>query len=239
MALIKCKKCGQMISDKASRCPKCGNSIMQESVAQQNANMNQRSINQQPVFYDEGNSGNSNKWLYGIFALLFAVLVIGGYCFYSKIKQQDKDYQQKLVADSIARDSIAKVEEARLIPVDQAHEENTFQSVQPSSSTPIVHYVVIGSFSSLQNAIEMRETLMYHSPEWLSPPPIFSAMAKGKVVYRLCSGIFKRKDDAKERASFIKNELGIDAWIWKSNGLASCVDRPIDDDDRPVDISPH
>ena len=121
MALIRCTECGQMISDKASRCPKCGNSIMQESAAQQNVNMNQHSMNQQPVYYDEGNNGNSNKWLYGIIALLLAAMAGGGYYFYDKNKQQEKDYQQKLVADSIARDSIAKVEEARQDSIEQAH----------------------------------------------------------------------------------------------------------------------
>ena len=57
--------------------------------------------------------GNGNKWLYGIIALLLAALAGGGFYFYSKNKQQEETFQQKLVADSIARDSIAKVEQAR------------------------------------------------------------------------------------------------------------------------------
>lgn len=117
-------------------------------------------------------------------------------------------------------------------------EENSCQCEQQSIIAPAVYYVVIGSYSSLENAIKARNDLMYISPEWLSPPPIFTDVVKGKVVYRLCSGIFERKDQATERASFIKEELDIDVWIWKSNGLATCVDCPIDDDDRPVDINP-
>lgn len=112
------------------------------------------------------------------------------------------------------------------------------QSTQQSSKTPTVYYVVIGSYSSLQNAIEARNSLMYRTPDWFPPPPIFSAVAKGKDVYRLCSGIFKRKDKAKEQVSSYKNNLGINAWIWKNKGLATCVDRPIDYDGRPVDINP-
>ena len=225
-----------MISDMAVKCPKCGCSIIKDDKPY-NANMEQQPMPQPPEYY-EGN-GNSNKWLYGIIALLVVVLVGGGYYIYDKNKQEEEDYQQNLIADSIVRASITKVEKARLNSIEQTNEENSLQSEQQSSKAPTVYYVVIGSYSSLQNAIKARNDLMYISPEWLSPPPIFSDVVKGKVVYRLCSGIFNRKDKAKKRASFVKGELGIDAWIWKSNGLATCIDRPIDDGERPVDISPN
>ena len=237
MALIKCKGCGHMISDKALKCPKCGTSLFKESDVQMQTNRNQQPMHQQPIYYGDGNRRNNNKWLYAVIALLLAAIAGGGYYFYDRNKQVEKEYQQKLISDSIARDSKAK-EKAQLNSKEQTDEENSLQSEQPSSANPIVYYVVIGSYSSLQNAIKARNDLMYISPEWLSPPPIFSDVAKGKVVYRLCSGIFNRKDKAKERESFVKGELGIDAWIWKSNGLATCVDRPLDDDDRPVDINP-
>ncbi|MBR6179807.1 MAG: SPOR domain-containing protein [Prevotella sp.] len=227
-----------MISDKATKCPKCGCPTNMESAVSQNAGKNNPQISQQPVYHNKGKGGNINKWLYAIIALLLVVLAGGGYYFYNQNKQKEEGFQQKLIADSMARDSITKVEEAQLSSIEQTNEENSLQSEQQSSKPPTVYYVVIGSYSSLQNAIKARNDLMYISPEWLSPPPIFSDVAKGKVVYRLCSGIFNRKDKAKERESFVKGELGIDAWIWKSNGLATCVDRPLDDDDRPVDINP-
>ena len=108
MALIKCKECGHMISDKATRCPKCGAPSIKEGEAQFQTNMGQQPIHQQPVYYEEDNVGNNNKWLYAIIALLLAAMVGGSYYFYDKNKQQEKDYQQKLITDSIARDSIAK-----------------------------------------------------------------------------------------------------------------------------------
>lgn len=235
MALIKCTECGHMISDKATKCPKCGCPVKKGSdIAQHNDD-----ISRQPTSYNKDNSGNNNKWLYGIIALLLAALAGGGYYFYDKNKQQEKAYQQKLITDSITRDSIAKAETTQLNSIEQEHEENSLQSAQQLSNTPIVYYVVIGSYSSLQNAIKARNDLMYLSPEWLSPPPIFSDVVKGKDVYRLCQGIFRRKENAKEHVSFIKEELGIDAWIWKSNGQATCVDHPIDDGGKPVDINPH
>lgn len=141
MALIKCPECGHMISDKATRYPKCGTPSLIENDAQFQTNRNQQPIHQQPVYYGDGNRGNNNKWLYVVIALLLAAIAGGGYYFYDRNKQVEKEF-------------------------------------------------------------------------------------------------FNRKDKAKERESFVKGELGIDAWIWKSNGLATCVDRPLDDDDRPVDINP-
>lgn len=124
MALIRCTECGQMISDKASRCPKCGNPIMQEGMTNMNQQpMDQQPLNQQPVYNDEGNGGNSNKWLFAIIALLLLALAGGGYYFYDKNKQVEQEMQQqqqKLIADSIARDSIAKVEEIRQDSIEQA-----------------------------------------------------------------------------------------------------------------------
>ena len=120
MALIKCTECGQMISDKATRCPKCGCPIMKQNVEQHNVNMNPQPMHQQPVYYEEGNGGNSNKWLYAVIALLLATIAGGGYYFYDKNKQQEENYQQKLLTDSIARDSIAKVEQARQDSIEQA-----------------------------------------------------------------------------------------------------------------------
>ena len=72
MALIKCRECGNLISDKASRCPKCGCPVDIGDETRYRANVNRQPMSQQPVYYDEGNSENGNKWLYGIIALLLA-----------------------------------------------------------------------------------------------------------------------------------------------------------------------
>ena len=47
--------------------------------------------------------------MYGIIALLLVALFGGGYYFYNQNKQKE-GFQKQLVADSIARDSIGKVE---------------------------------------------------------------------------------------------------------------------------------
>ena len=72
MALIKCSECGHMISDKATKCPKCGCPTM-------------------PV-YDEEES-HTNKWLYVVIALLLAAIAGGGYWWYSRSKGDQKVQQ--------------------------------------------------------------------------------------------------------------------------------------------------
>ena len=75
-------------------------------------------------------------------------------------------------------------------------EENSCQCEQQSIIAPAVYYVVIGSYSSLENAIKARNDLMYISPEWLSPPPIFTDVVKAllstKNCGRLINKIFKQ-----------------------------------------------
>ena len=85
MALIKCPECGNMISDKALRCPQCGAPKMEQS---QNQPFQQEVVppneqrqsmqNQYPYYYDEDES-NTNKRLYGIIALLVLALLAVGY----------------------------------------------------------------------------------------------------------------------------------------------------------------
>lgn len=106
MALIKCTECGHMISERATKCPKCGSPIIKESNTQYNAN-----VNQPPVYYDEGNKGNNSKWLYAVIALFLAAIAGGGYYFYDLNKQAEKDYQQKNNSDSVANNTFTMIDE--------------------------------------------------------------------------------------------------------------------------------
>ena len=80
MALIKCNECGQMISDRATKCPKCGCPTTKEP----ESNIPQEAPQVQPVYYEDDEGGSSRKWLYGIIALLVALIAGGGYWWYSR-----------------------------------------------------------------------------------------------------------------------------------------------------------
>ena len=84
MALIKCPECGHMVSDKATKCPKCGCPTKEATVPHQE----DAARNDMPV-YDEEESP-TNKWLYVVIALLLAAIAGGGYLWYSQSKGNQK-----------------------------------------------------------------------------------------------------------------------------------------------------
>lgn len=80
MALIKCKHCGNLISDKATKCPKCGCPITKGS----KPHIHQETPQVQPFYYENKKGGSSSKWLYGIIGVLVAIIAGGGYWWYSR-----------------------------------------------------------------------------------------------------------------------------------------------------------
>ena len=103
-----------------------------------------------------------------------------------------------------------------------------------TQSAPTIYYVVIASHESLSNSKAYRRNL----PTGLDCSPIFSGVANGKTVYRICSAIYYSKSQAERDVQELKDLLGITAWVWKSNGQAPCVDRPVGNDGAPANISP-
>ena len=94
MALIKCSECGHMISDKATKCPKCGCPTKEKTVLHQE----DAARNDMPM-YDEEES-HTNKWLYVVIALLLGAFAFGGYYLYSNKKNTVKEDQKELFTDS-------------------------------------------------------------------------------------------------------------------------------------------
>lgn len=83
-----------------------------------------------------------------------------------------------------------------------------------------VYYVVVGSFSNLEGAREF----LYSCPDVLNGP-IYEADNKGVTSYRVCPSCFYTKKNAQKEAASLKNYLGINAWVWTSNGLAKCAEQ--------------
>lgn len=100
-----------------------------------------------------------------------------------------------------------------------------------------VYYIVCGSYSSLDNAIEhseqMSEVLFYN---------VYKTTVNGKTVYRLCCQCYYKEADAKKDLNGILSGFkGDDWWIWPSRGLAKCVYRPLspaDGESRMPDLKP-
>ena len=93
MALIKCNECGQMISDRATKCPKCGCPTTKGT----ESHIPQEKPQVQPVYYEDEKGGRSRKWLYGIIALLVALIAGGGYWWYgqSSDEREVKQFVEK------------------------------------------------------------------------------------------------------------------------------------------------
>ena len=84
MALIKCSECGHIVSDKATKCPKCGCPTKEKTVLHQE----DAAKNDMPMY--DGDENHTKKWLYGIIALLLAAIGGGGYWWYSQSKGDQK-----------------------------------------------------------------------------------------------------------------------------------------------------
>ena len=79
-----------------------------------------------------------------------------------------------------------------------------------------VYYVVVGSHSTLDRAIQQAKSWQGNQPK------IYKGVANGKTVYRLCPASFSTSAKAK---NYIASR-GLDAWVWPSTGAASCLWSP-------------
>lgn len=97
MALIKCKNCGHMISDKAVKCPKCGCPI--QPVEKPNI----KQVHVEPI-PEKNDNGFWIKW--GLIALLLCLIV--GLVFYfinrSSSNSLNEDNNTNVVAESLSTD---------------------------------------------------------------------------------------------------------------------------------------
>lgn len=83
MALIKCKECGNVVSDKAATCPHCGSPVSDEATQDQGNGASH---------FDKQKS-HSQKWLYTVIAALAILLLgCGAYIFLNKDKDAANDH---------------------------------------------------------------------------------------------------------------------------------------------------
>ena len=112
MALITCKNCGNLVSDKAIACPHCGAPVGNNT--QQTEQQSNGYNTQQPVEYSHYKEPErkSNTWLIAaLVAGIVALLGIGGWLLYDNHqKQVEQERQLAILAEKARQDSIAAAE---------------------------------------------------------------------------------------------------------------------------------
>lgn len=108
MALIKCKECGNMVSDRAEACPKCGSPIETRTLSQQHSK----------YVAKKSSSKNNNKGgLYAIICLLAIIIVgLGIYIFsgrnngvYPEVSSSSSDFDSADVVDTTSLEKVDSV----------------------------------------------------------------------------------------------------------------------------------
>jgi len=86
-----------------------------------------------------------------------------------------------------------------------------------------IYYLVINSETTLQQAIYERNNA---AADWVATCPIFVAVDKDGITrYRTVFGQYSTRKAANKDKIFLREYWGLDdAWIWKSDGPAVCVE---------------
>lgn len=99
MALIKCQECGNMVSTRATACPKCGCPVAAETNYEPQSNYD----------YHEEEKGSKKSWLYAIIGLL--TLIIIGMGFYLSSNHRNDKATKNDMNDTISE----KVEQVQTV----------------------------------------------------------------------------------------------------------------------------
>jgi len=120
MALIKCKECGHMISDKAMKCPKCG-----YSATKKEEKLVPPVVPQVRPVYSEENEGGKSKTLYTIIGIL-AILLIGGglYMWHSGLFGENET-DEKMSDDIAVQDTIKSEDYSSVSLFDETEWDNS------------------------------------------------------------------------------------------------------------------
>ena len=107
---------------------------------------------------------------------------------------------------------------------------------QKKSSSKTIYYVVVGSFTSLEQAQQFNN----NAPGDIVYGNIYKVNIKGKTTYRVCTNCYYSKAKAKKETKELYDYTGgvTNAWIWASKELALCVERGIGNNGEPYSLMP-
>lgn len=135
MALINCPNCGNTISNKALKCPHCGEELHIEAHPEQEL---------QPQQYYPASGKSNNTLLYLIIGILASIIVIGGFILigFKYYNEVIKAKQELIQVPSLVQDTTAVVyaSESECVLAAQAAkttEENVSQKTESDVQQPI------------------------------------------------------------------------------------------------------
>ena len=146
MALVKCKGCGQMISDKASKCPKCGYVNEVKDLQSDIRKHDSAKVDSQPINPERKSS--SQKWLIGIIVLL-ALAIMGLVCWH--FSQNATDKANDISTQQEKNDVAVVVNEHKVEPNSSLQKENI--EIEQKEETQIVEVESPGIKMSLWGEI--------------------------------------------------------------------------------------
>lgn len=147
MALIACKNCGNLVSDKAITCPRCGAPVGNNDNTQQTEQQSNGYNTQQPVeyYYYEEPERKNNTWLIAaLVAGIVALLGIGGWLLYENHqKQVEQERQLAIMKEQARQDSIAAAqqrEQARQDSIERAMHQQLIENSRQSYINVVRNY---------------------------------------------------------------------------------------------------
>lgn len=207
MALIKCNHCGKMVSDRADKCPHCGNDPREEIVQPQvNTTDNQVEIE------EEVSSPEANKGLIAVVVVL-AIIAIGfaGYlCFGTGTGRTEA-----MPVDTVAVDTddvaagvdTAVVElEDQSVAADTASYDGSYSEQQTANEEgfhndrDVMDFVTGNSYSHDGVTLKITEDAVFANDNEISQSrPMFKRLSKeaGKITARPSISITVKRSDNK------------------------------------------
>ena len=189
MALIRCSECGNLVSDKAVACPRCG-----------------KPINYAPSNTGQPPRGNNNGWIYALIGALAVIAVILIFLLFGPKScvggsRDNFDGSPSFVVDSTVVDTAFSSIDTTKIEV---NEEPVVE--KPRGRT--MYFLVVASTTSLAEAKRKVDDI--------GGGMVVKGFAKGATRYRVCIEGYYSKREARENLDYTMSWTD-NGWVLTDN----------------------